>query len=273
MIRRVITYWGIKTGVGTTINSILMAKRLKQLGFKVLLWDLNFKNPNIHLYCNSIDNIHNINNIFTFVSSNNVTEELIKDNIQSVKVGKNFELDYLRGISNLSYSVTDCLEELKICYNIIQEMYDYVVIDVSNDLNNSGTYFSLSIADTIFLLADRNVITIRQFDMFRQHLKTQFNYDNCYLLVNKVSDKVIIPSEDIETYLDLKNKEVYEIPYIPDELLLDSINKGEVFDFLTSNNKIMELVDDKLDYIINKRINSEIKYEEKKNKKFSFFKK
>lgn len=270
MARKVITYWGIKTGVGTTLNSILMAKRLKQLGFNVLLWDLNFKNPNIHLYCNSIDNIHNINNIFTFVSGNNITKEIIKDNIQKVEVGKGFQLDYLRGISNLSYSVTDCLQELKVCYGIMQEMYDYIIVDCSNDLNNSGTFFALSIADITFLVADRNVITIRQFDMFRQYLKTQFNYNSYYLLVNKVSDRVVIPPEDIERYLDLKNKQVYEIPYMADEVLVDSLNKGEIFNFLTSNHKIMEAVDDALNLIINERINSEVEYTKKK-KGFKLF--
>lgn len=271
MVRKVIGYWGIKTGVGSTLNSLLMAKRLKQLGFKVLLWDLNFKNPNIHLYCNSLDNIHNINNIFTFISAKSINESIIRDNIQKVEVKKNFELDYLRGISNLSFSAEDCVEDLRTCFNLLKDMYDYIVIDCANDLNNSGTYFSLSSSDVVFLVADNNVITVRQFDMFRQYLENQIDTNSQYLLINKLSNKIILPSEEIVKYLDLKNKEFYSIPYIDEEILVDAINKGDIIEFLISDSKIMNSVDENLDLIISERINKEVEVKKKK-KKFGFLK-
>lgn len=263
---KVITFWSPRGNMGCTFNAINVAKRLNDTKGKTVLVDLNLKFPRISDYLLLQDMGHNIDNLYSYVAGNSLTNDII-----SVNVEKKDDLPILKGTTNTHQAEYVSVESLQPIIDALRDMYSYVIVDCGALINNAGTYVALKEADVVFALLTKDIISTMTFNDIKPLLFANFKDDKFKFIINNDSNKVFMPKEEIEKFLDINI--VGSIPNVSVNVM-NYINKGQFLEWMTTKeamhyiNTIDELI--KQHILLNPE---EILKTKKKKKVFSFFNK
>lgn len=262
---KIITLWSPVAGIGTSFTALNLAKSMGEKGLNVALFDFDSKTPSLHIYLESQDVVHSLDNVIPLTAGNELTPQVILNNIQRI-----YGFNYLRGTDAPEQAQYMAIESLTTILETSKSLFDYIIVDTHSVIDNAGTFVALDMADTVLMLTERNAISIYQYSRTSGLLLQNFDTSKFKLLINKCHKNVYMEKEDLENYYELDTS--YEIPLL-DLDFINSINQGKLVDYLkdkkANNYKVA------IEEIIAKEIVSgfeEIKTPKKK-KKFSLFKK
>jgi pilus assembly protein CpaE len=225
MSNRTISLWSPVSGTGTTFTAVNLAYELSRRGARVVLVDFDLKNPSIGLYFKSQDIIHNLDNVVPFTDGGNLTEKIMESNIQTFEE----TLSVLYGTNSPEQALYVRQEPLAAVLAVLKEMYDFVVLDTHSSIDNAGTYQALVQSDTIYMVVDKNVFSIRQYDHVKTIFESNFDRTRVKLIINKTSPDIYMGGEDIENYLGISGS--YELPWLTNSFI-NAINQGKWFEFV-----------------------------------------
>lgn len=225
MSNKVISLWSPSSGTGTTFTSVNLAYAMSQSGAKVVLVDFDLKNPSIGLYFKNQDIVHNLDNVVPFTDGANLTDKIMDSNIQIFEE----TLAVLYGTNSPEQALYVRQESLAAILKVLKEMYDYIILDTHSSIDNAGTYQALVQADYIYMVVDKNVFNIRQYDHVKTIFESNFDRSKVKLIINKTSTDIYMEKEDIENYLGITGS--YELPWLTNSFI-NAINQGKWFEFV-----------------------------------------
>jgi Flp pilus assembly CpaE family ATPase len=241
-LNKIITLWSPVSGIGTTFTAINMAKSMGGKGAKVALFDFDLKTPATHIYLDNKDSIHCIDNIIPFTAGGVLQSGVLENNIQEVE-----GFSYLRGTNSPRQAQYITPESLASIVDTAMDMFDHIIIDTHSILDNAGTYVALKGADQIYLLTEKNAITIQQYNAVRNLISETFDTEKFRLIINKEQKNVYMTNEDVGNFYDIENS--YELPLLDAEFI-NSINQGRWLSHLYSGKKAVKQYAKKMDQLI-----------------------
>lgn len=263
---KVIALWSPVSGVGVTFTGINMAKLIGERGARVALFDFDLKTPATHIYLDNKDSVHCIDNVIPFTVGNSLPAEVIENNIQKVE-----DFYYLRGTNSPNQAQYVSVESLTAILDVAKELYDYIIVDTHSTIDNAGTYVALKKADKVFLVTEKNAITIQHFNLSKNLLIENIGMDNFKLIINKAHKNIYLEKKDIETYYEIIG--AHELPFLG-EAFINAINQGRWLSYLYSLDKTAKRYVELLEELIVNEINPSLENTKKDKKKgFSLFKK
>lgn len=140
---------------------------------KVALVDFDFKNPYLALSLTGHDSVHGIDNLIDVIESDQLTDRLFKENMVPV-----LDVDILKGTKLIG---RDHLLTKKHVVKIIETLkanYDYIIMAVSPEPDNSGTVYGLAAADEIIMVIKNDLTNYFRF-------KQAINVINTYKSMRK----------------------------------------------------------------------------------------
>lgn len=224
MKNKVISIWSPTSGLGTTFTAVNLALELSSMGLNTVLVDFDLKTPSVAMYLKDDDVIHCLDNVIPFTAGNNLTEKVMESNLQSFE-----KLNFLRGTNLPEQALYVRQDALAAIINLLKEMFEVVIIDTQSHIDNAGTYQALLQADTIFMVVDKNVFNIRQFENSRNIYTANFGMGKTRLVINKTQKDIYMDKTDIEQYFGLGNS--YDLPYLGNEFI-NAANQGKWLKFM-----------------------------------------
>lgn len=245
-MKKIISAWSPVSGVGSTFLNIELCRALSSAGKKVVLLDFDLKAPSLAFYLQSEDIIHTLDNILPFTAGLSLTSEILESNLQKFE-----SFYYLRGTNQPEQALYLEIENLRHIVNIASETFDYCVIDSHSIIDNVGTYVALDCAELVFLVLDKNVITIKHYDKTKSLLTKHYDLNKFSLIINKTSKNNYMGNEDIISHTELLLAGV-----LPDlaPSLINNINKGN----LEADAKQMKIYREAMASLIKESITMEV---------------
>lgn len=151
---KVIVCYPVVTGNGAkyTATNLAMAYKEKFKSAEVALVDFDFKNPYLAYSFTEHDKVHGIDNLIDKIDADSLTKELFKENMVRVH-----DVDILKGTKLIGRGHLLTKNHIISIIDFLEELYDYVIIAVSSEADNSGTVYALSEADEILLIINNNL--------------------------------------------------------------------------------------------------------------------
>lgn len=215
---KLITVWESRGNLGGTFTAINLAQNISQYEKDTILVDLNLIQPRIAEYLSLEDKTHSLDNLYPFALGEAITKDIIETNCN-----KTNDLSVLKGTLNPSFSDFVKVEILDIILQSLKKHYKYVILDVHSSLNNPGTYLSLEKSDEVYVVLDKDVMSVLSLSDSLNYIKF-FDTDKFLLLFNKDTKNVFITKEEICNTLGFPK--LGELPLLPIDIV-NYINKGE----------------------------------------------
>lgn len=151
---KIILCYPVITGNGAkyTATNLAVAYKEKFSNAKVALVDFDFKNPYLALSMTDHDKVHGIDNLIDKIDAESLTKELFKENMVTVK-----DIDVLKGTKLIGRDHLLTKNHITTIIDFLKELYDYVIIAVSPNVDNSGTVYGIAEADEILLIIKNNL--------------------------------------------------------------------------------------------------------------------
>ncbi|MCK5268475.1 MAG: AAA family ATPase [Spirochaetes bacterium] len=227
---------GGKGGIGKTFFSVNFAIELKNLGFKVLIFDadVNFSNVNLMLH------IDKNNKFIDFLKNQISINSIIQKGVGGVDVI--YVGDDLKKILNIDDDNFDTMTE---GFSEIEKEYDYIIIDTPAGLNEFILRLILN-TDYLIMIANPEITALVDLYKIIKIISLQKSGVNIEIVVNKASDpenaavifnkiKQTISKFDIKSELSLIGF-IYE----DTELVIESIQKRIPIVLLHNTSNIKE---------------------------------
>ncbi len=148
---KVITISSLRSGVGRTTVTCLLGHKLAELGYKTLLIDNNFKFCDLANYL-LVEAPYNIDNIIPFLRASTIDKETLKSVF--VPIEKNLELLAGSKVTNINNTLSkDNILQIK---TIIDEEYDYIVIDSRAGIEHRESLELANVADISLVVTQSN---------------------------------------------------------------------------------------------------------------------
>lgn len=188
---KIIVCYPVVTGNGAkfTATNLAMAYKKKFTNAKIALVDFDFKNPYLALSMTDNDKVHGIDNLIDKIDAESLTKELFKENMVTVN-----DVDILKGTKLIGRDHLITKKHIMTIIDFLKELYDYILIAVSPDVDNSGTVYAISEANEILLIIKNNlnnymklsqaVNIVETYKSMREDAKVIYNM---YLPNNRVS--------------------------------------------------------------------------------------
>lgn len=171
---RMITVYPIVSGNGAKFVGTNIAHYIKGVNptKKVALVDFDMKQPYLAHALSTHDNIHGIDNLIDKIDGNLLTNELFIENMVMLK--NNVEV--LKGTKLIGKHKVFTEKHMKAVIGHLKDIYDYIIVAVSPEVDNAGTVFGLHEADNIIMVARNNVANAksayRALEIINQYNKT-----------------------------------------------------------------------------------------------------
>lgn len=243
---KVIAFWSPVSGVGTTFTVINIARAMSKKGLKVAVLDYDLKTPAIHIYFRNDDTVHCLDNVIPFTAGGNLTPKVMESNLQQIE-----DFYLLRGTNSPEQAQYIKIESLDEIIQVLKGMFDYVLIDTQSIVDNAGTYVALNNADKVFVLTEKNVISIQHYDAVKNIITSNFDVSKFQLLINKCSKDVFMEKVDVENYFSIPN--AFELPLVDSELI-NAINQGRWVAYLNGTSKQVKPYNESVAKLITERI-------------------
>lgn len=186
----VVAVFSPKGGIGCTTVAINVAVALSAYGHKTLLLDgsLQFGDVGVML------NIKALTSIVDIVDRmNELDQDLVSSVVTRHESGLNVLLSPPRPEMAELVNDTDLRELIK----TLREMYDFIIIDTSTNLNDVNLAI-LDIADRIILIARQDLTSLKNVSRFFDLSEDlEYERDKVMLVVNHGSNKLSITVKDI----------------------------------------------------------------------------
>ena len=220
---KIITIYGTKGNVGATFTSVNLAinlsKKFNKEG-KVLLLDLNIIQPSVAEYLSLDTSSKMLDNLYPFaINKDSLTKEIIYSNCEKVE-----NLYVLKGTSTPSFTDFVKLDILDSLLDYLKKIFDYIIIDTSEYLNNTGTYTAINKSDKTFIITTKNMIDILSLNKSKFYLDTYFKKEKFNLIINKEDKNIYIDNKKIEEISE--TTESFTLPLVDYDKVINSINKG-----------------------------------------------
>lgn len=223
---KIITLWSPFGNTGCSFTALALAQKLARQG-KVAVLDFNLKQPSIHLYCASEDRLHTLDNLIPYAAGGTLTPEIFAANMQVFG-----DFVYLRGTSNPYNEAFQQRDFLNLVLSTAKSLYDYVIVDTYNLIDNMGTYVALAQADIAIVVVEKNALILQQYEAMRQIVEENFELRKFILLVNRVQSTIYMDKETITEFFGIG--EAYEAPLL-DASFINALNqRGDWRSFLLS---------------------------------------
>lgn len=256
---KVIGMWSPVGGVGTTFSTIVLAQALSKKGYRVGVLDFDLKTPAMALYVQSQDAVHCLDNVIPFAVANDVTDKIIENNLQTYQ-----GFSYLRGTHSPDQATYMKVDSLMQIVETAKGMFDYLLMDTHNIIDNAGTYVALEASDLVLVVLEKNVITIQQYANMHNVLSANFDLDKFHILLNKTSKDILMEKAEVESFLGVMP--VYEIPSLG-AAGQNAINQGKWEAFFKDKNKQLKVFEEYIDTILVELLKANNKTDEVKEKK------
>lgn len=126
----------------------------------VALVDFDFKNPYLAGKLAIQDDIHGIDNIIDKIDGNFLDQNLFLENM--IKLRNNVEL--LKGTKLIGNHRIITKNHIEKTLEVLKEAYDFIVVAVSCDIDNSGTVYGLFNADEVVMVCKNNFTNFKSMD-------------------------------------------------------------------------------------------------------------
>ena len=256
---KIITVWESRGNLGGTFTAINLAQSISEYEKDTILVDLNLIQPRIAEYLSLDDKTHSLDNLFPFALGEAITKDIIETNCNNIN-----DLSVLKGTLNPSFSDFVKVEILDTIIQSLKKYYKYVILDVHSSLNNPGTYLSLEKSDEVYVVVDKDVMSVLSLSDSMNYIKF-FDTDKFYLLFNKDTKNIFMTKEEICNTLGFPK--LGELPLLPIDIA-NYINKGEFLKI--KGTKVSKKYFEGLDKIVREKILKD--KEVKKLKKKGFLK-
>jgi len=229
---KVISVTSLRNGVGRSAVSCLLSNALAELEYKVLIIDNNFKYCDVANYM-MVKPDYTVDDLRPFLRSG----VLEKDTILSMAISAGKGVDVLCG-SQMNFSDNTLgYEDVKEVKALIEDVYDYIIIDGRSGIENDEV---LSLASIV----EKNIIVTRPNKHDSEHferLKGSLDEDKASKLSAMIDKSVMVYNMLVEgAKYDTQygselvgSKNIFRISY--DEKILDYLNGFNVG--LSAHNK------------------------------------
>ncbi len=220
-------FWSPIPGQGTTLCAMDTAMRLKKMGRKVIVWDMNVSHASFASYWNipSFEE-DRFEHFYKFLSyPEGMTMDMLKMTMH-YHGGMYFVpplMDYGKSFSQETYAV--CL----LLFEKMKQMADDIVVDGGSGLWHSMAYVAVTEADFV------HVVGRAFFPMVRDWLRLREGLRNEQRTTNRVRAMGLVV-QDYEKGLSLRLGDVADAMGLPlwgyqmhDVRLLQAINEGNLF--------------------------------------------
>lgn len=221
---KVITVWSPRGRCGKSITAINIAKRLSDIKGNTILVDMDLRQPRISDYLFLQDSLHNLDNLYSYVVGQSLTKEIIASNMED-KLG----LSVLKGTTNIQEAESIDYKIFMPIISLLKNLYSYIVIDCSSQIDNAGTYVALKEADVILSLFTKDIITAMTFSEIKPLLFGNFNDEKFRFVINQDNDKIYMQKSEIEKFLNISFSG--SLPDLGIEIVND-VNKGQIINLI-----------------------------------------
>lgn len=248
---KIITYWSVNGGVGKTTLSSISAYNLakRNPNKKVLLLDFNLINPDTDYHLN-VSNVKDLKELFGYLSTGTLTEEILKDYMSQYPKMKNFSI--LSGLYDINFFDKIVTEHFITIIELARQLgFDYIIIDIDSSLNIDATFVALTSADRVFIICDSMYHSIRNTNRYLEDIlsKIQVNDNNTDIIVNKY-DPELISKDELKKIL--ARNDLFFVDY--NKNIPISVNKGMPFIEISNNRhtkNLLNQINELTDYIAN----------------------
>jgi septum site-determining protein MinD len=217
---KIISVSSLRNGVGRTTISCLLGLKLAETGFRTLIIDNNYKFCDVAYYL-MIKPEYSVDDLKPFLRSG----VLEKSTILSMVVKAEKNLDVLSGSTMTFVNNTLKKEDLQTIKNLVNDKYDYIVIDNRAGIEHEGTLGMIDIVDRIIVVTQPNKYEQNHYERLYKTLekektdKLQEGLDKSILIYNRFTDDANI---ELENSKKLFADRIYKLKY--SEKLLDFCN-------------------------------------------------
>ena len=228
-MNKLITFWSPVSGVGVSLTALNVAKMMAKKGLRVALLDFDLKSPSLHLYLRTDDSVHCLDNVIPFTAGGQLNERVLESNLQEID-----GVFLLRGTNSPEQAQYIKIDALTAILEAAKSMFDFVIVDSQSIVDNAGSFVALDLADKVFLVTEKNVVTIQCYEQAKNVLLQNFQLDRFQLLLNKTSKAVYMERAEVELFYSMSC--VGELPLL-DVGFINAINQGRWGEYLMDSNK------------------------------------
>ena len=146
------------TGEGKTSSSINLSLTLANLNKKVLLMDLDLRNPTVFKYTNmSVKEDDEVGDVLLRLSEGNNTSN-VNNNMQHIQYSDELNIHYLVGSKKFQNDEDTILSGLDLALKALKDKFDYIIIDASPTGIVSETYLKATIAEEVLLIVRKGIV-------------------------------------------------------------------------------------------------------------------
>ncbi len=214
---QILAVYGPKGGVGRTVVATNLAVALRKVTKKeIVLVDANMHLGDVCLILNSPSK-------YTILDLLSHSDNLDADLINEVLVSHSSGISILQSPSRIDGNGTLDAASLANLFAKLQEMFDYVVVDLSAVLDEC-TQRILGLADKIVLVTTPEISALHNVQLFFEREESmQYAPDSLFVVLNRYDLKVGIKVKDIEEII--RSKIAGKIPS-DGELMVSSLEEG-----------------------------------------------
>ena len=214
---QILAVYGPKGGVGRTVVAANLAVALRKVTKKeIVLVDANMRLGDVALILNAPSR-------YTILDLLSHADNLDADLINEVLVSHSSGISILQSPSQIDGNGTLEAASLANLFAKLQEMFDYVVVDLSAVLDEC-TRAILGLADKIVLVTTPEISALHNVQLFFEREESmQYAPDSLFVVLNRYDLKVGIKVKDIEGIV--RSKIASKIPS-DGELMVSSLEEG-----------------------------------------------
>src|SRR6476646_3850697 len=247
-----LVFFGAKGGAGTTTVAVNCAVELARLTKRqTVIVDLKPGFGEVALFLG-------VRPRFTLLDAIENLHRLDKEFLRELMARHKSELDILAGSEQFDRPNQQDASAIEELLRVLSRLYDYIVIDAGNMINSS-TASALYAADTIFLVTNPDVPSIRNAQRLVDRVRQLgAGSERVKILLNRVSDQSLIAPKQIETALGYGIHHTFSSDY---RTVSTALNSGVPL-ALTNNSEIASQFDNFTRNLVG--VDAEVKEPEKR---------
>lgn len=191
---KVITFSGIKGGIGKSSLAIMTSNYLSNIGKKVLCIDMDIQNSLTFYYFPT-----------EYEESKNIAKALMNDDLPG-NIIKDLFIDIIPSDFNLTKIRSLDLKTLQRIIKQVNDDYDYCIIDTAPTYDNI-VLNAINTSDIVITPAYLTLFDLKALDFYKTRLNNETDkIDNWKILLNKYKEpKTDNPDTELNQYISLFN--------------------------------------------------------------------
>jgi MinD-like ATPase involved in chromosome partitioning or flagellar assembly len=218
---KLITVTSLRNGVGRTTMTALTATKLANKGYKVLAIDNSYKYCDLAHYL-MVEPEYSIDDLKPYLGSGVLEQKSFLEMVSTAEK----EIDVLAGstLSHVDNSLK--VEDITKIRKLIEELYDYIIIDLREGIDTEGNLELVDQADKNIIVAQPNKYDYSHYERILNTVekdkkeKIEHMMDKSIIIYNKVIEEATIDYNNGKKLVGEEN--IYKIKYR--ENLLDYCN-------------------------------------------------